>query len=69
MALIERTFGVGGDFVNPSAAWIWLASIDPLTDDYELTQVSDCEINNDWPLDLVVNMVDTNGHYVKFYCP
>jgi len=70
MALIKRTVGVGGDHADWSAAWIYLTGLDPLPDDYEFKQISNCTINNSWPdTTLAPNRIDLNGHYVKFYCP
>ena len=66
-----RTVGVGGDFADWSAAWIWLCTIDPLGDDYEFEQISDCTINNTWPATAGVpaNQIIFNGYSIRFYCP
>lgn len=67
--MIHRTVGTGGDHADWSAAYIYLATVDPLADDYEFEQISNCTINNTWPSDAAANNIDLNGHYVKFYCP
>ena len=62
---VYRTVGVGGNFANWQAAWEYLQTIDPLTDNYEFEQISDVtEIG--WP---VTPDVELNSFYVKFYCP
>lgn len=60
-----RTFGTGGTHLTIQAAYQYLQSIMPLTNDYGFAQVGNCtEIG--WPGWPNLNL---NGHYVKFFCP
>jgi len=58
---------VAGDYADWAAVITYLATVDPLADDYYFTQTEDCAVNNNWPNQAVAgNRVDFNGHTVHF---
>ena len=60
---------VGGDYSGCDTAWAYLATIDPLVDDWEFIQTGDCTVNA-WPdIGVAANRIDFNGHRVRFICP
>lgn len=63
---MERfTVGIGGDYANWRAAWDYLRTVDPLTDDYEFRQISDVT-ENAWASPVGAEL-DLDEHSVKFY--
>lgn len=61
--MIYKTVGAAGDYASWKEAWDSLAAAGPLSDDYEFRQISDCTINNNWP----VTQVNINGKSIRFY--
>ncbi len=59
---VYRTVGVGGNFVNWTAAWTWLVALGALTDDYEFEQISDTTETVAF-----AGQADLGGHNLRFY--
>jgi hypothetical protein len=68
MALIQKTIGIGGDFLTFEAAYAFLCGLGAWTNDYYFNLISTIIINA-WPdISLPANRVNQNGHFVIFDC-
>ena len=68
MALIFKTIGVLGDYVDPEAAYTFLAGLGLWADDYDFDLLDTVNISS-WPnIGLASGRVQQNGHSVRFHC-